>query len=159
MKCRTTLQILDTSCTSPTSRIKTLVGLIPIYLYLKKLVKWSCLRTTNLLSLYVLVFLFSTRNSQGTFPYPQLLDFLNDVQYAHLKSLLLDTEVSLLNLTKPFNLLNAKAIPDCRLLDKGFLITYILRLLLFPLLSLLLLIQVLHFLKTYRLSLLYIFRD
>ena len=63
------------------------------------------------------MFLLSTRNSQNTFSYLQSLDILNNFQCAYLKDLLLDTKVSLLNLTEPFNLLNTKTIPDYRLLD------------------------------------------
>jgi len=44
------LWILDAFCTSPTSGLEALAGLIPIQLYLKKLVKWSCLQTATLSS-------------------------------------------------------------------------------------------------------------
>ena len=61
--------------------------------------------------------LLSARNSKGTPPHPQSLVLLNDTQCAHLKSPLLNTEASLLNLTKRFNPLDAEATPGCRLLD------------------------------------------
>ena len=66
---------------------------------------------------HALISLLSARNSKGTRPHPQLLVLLNDAQYAHLKGLLLDIEVSLLSLTKCFKLLDAETIPGCRLLD------------------------------------------
>ena len=47
----------------------------------------------------------------------QSLALLNNIQYACLKSLLLDTEASLLSLTEYFNSLDAEATPGCRLLD------------------------------------------
>ena len=61
--------------------------------------------------------LLSAKHSKGTSPHPQSLALLNDTQCACLKSPLLDTEPSLLNLTECFNLLHAKVILDCRLLD------------------------------------------
>ena len=94
-----------------------MAGLIPIHLHFKKLVKQSCLRAATLPSQHVLMSLLSARNSKGTPPHPQSLVLLNDTQCAHLKSPLLNTEASLLNLTKRFNPLDAKAIPGCRLLD------------------------------------------
>ena len=66
---------------------------------------------------HALISLLSARNSKGTCPHPQLLALLNDAQYAHLKGLLLDIEVSLLSLTECFKLLDAETIPGCRLLD------------------------------------------
>ena len=50
-------------------------------------------------------------------PHLQSLALLNDTQYARLKDFLLDTKVSLLNLTECFNPLHAEAIPGCRLLN------------------------------------------
>ena len=61
--------------------------------------------------------LLSAKNSKSTSPHPQLLALLNDAQCACLKGSLLDTEVSLLNLTEHFKLLDTEATPDCRLLD------------------------------------------
>jgi len=66
------------------------------------------------------MFLLSARNSKGTSPYSQLLALLSNIQCACLKGSLLDTEVSLLNLTEYFNLFDTEAIPDCRLLDSFF---------------------------------------
>ena len=63
------------------------------------------------------MFLLSARNSKGTRPHPWSLALLNDTQYAHLKGPLLDTEAFLLSLTECFYSLDAKATPDCRLLD------------------------------------------
>ena len=61
--------------------------------------------------------LLSTKHSKGAPPHPQSLALLNDIQCAHLKGSLLDTEASLLNLTECFNPLHAEAILGCRLLD------------------------------------------
>ena len=47
----------------------------------------------------------------------QLLALLNNIQYACLKGILLDTEALLLSLTERFNSLDAEATPGCRLLD------------------------------------------
>ena len=77
----------------------------------------TCLRTATLPSQHALMSLLSARNSKGTRPHPQLLALLNDAQCARLKGPLLDTEALLLNLTKCFNPLDAKATPGCRLLD------------------------------------------
>ena len=66
---------------------------------------------------HVLISLLSTRNSKDTCPYPQSLVLLNDIQCAYLKNPFLDTELSLLNLTKHFNLFDTKAILGYRLLD------------------------------------------
>ena len=66
------------------------------------------------------MFLLSARNSKSTSPYSQLLALLSNIQCACLKSSLLNTEVSLLNLTEYFNLFDTEAIPDCRLLDSFF---------------------------------------
>lgn len=49
-----------------------------------------------------------------------MLTFLNNIQYACLKSLLLDTEALLINLTKCFNLFNVEVILGYRLLDSFF---------------------------------------
>ena len=97
--------------------LEALAGLIPIQLHLKKLVKWSCLWTTTLPSQHALMSLLSVRNSKDTYPHPQSLALLNDAQCTRLKSPLLDTEASLLNLTEHFNPLDAEATPGCRLLD------------------------------------------
>ena len=94
-----------------------LADLIPIQLYLKKLVKRSCLQTATLPSQHALMSLLSARNSKGTYPHSQSLALLNDAQCAYLKGPLLDTEASLLNLTECFNPLDAEATPGCRLLD------------------------------------------
>ena len=117
MQCKAALWILSAFCTSPTGRIKALAGLIPIHLYLKKLVKQSCLRTATLPSQHALISLLSAKHSKGAPPHPQFLALLNDIQCACLKGPLLNTEVSLLNLTECFNSLHAEAIPGCRLLD------------------------------------------
>ena len=61
--------------------------------------------------------LLSAKNSKGTHFHPQSLALLNDAQCTCLKGTFLDTEASLLSLTKCFNLLDAEIIPDCRLLD------------------------------------------
>ena len=111
---KTVLWILGAFCTSPTGEIEALVGLIPIHLHLKKLVKWSCLRAATLPSL---ISLLSAKHSKGAPPYPQSLALLNDIQCARLKDPLLDTEASLLNLTECFDPLHAEATLGCRLLD------------------------------------------
>jgi len=117
MQHKATLWILGAFCTSPTSGIKALAGLISIHLHLKKLVKQSCLRTATLSSQYILMSLLSTRNSKGTCPHPQSLALLNDAQCTCLKGPLLDTEASLLNLTECFNPFDAEATPGYRLLN------------------------------------------
>jgi len=103
--------------TSSTGGIKALGGLIPIHLHLKKLAKWSYLRTATLSSQYTLMFLLSAKNSKDTSPYLQLLALLSNTQCACLKGSLLDTEVLLFNLTEYFNLFDTEVIPGCRLLD------------------------------------------
>jgi len=79
MQYKTTLWILDTFHTLSTSKTKTLTSLIPIYLYFKKLVKQSCLKTATLLSQYILMFLLSAGNLKNTYSYAQLLALLNNV--------------------------------------------------------------------------------
>jgi len=61
--------------------------------------------------------LLSAKYSKGASPYPQSLALLNDIQCACLKGPFLDTEASLLNLTKCFDLLHAEITLGCRLLD------------------------------------------
>jgi len=111
MQRKTTLWILDAFCTSPTGGIKALAGLIPIHLHLKKLAKQSCLRAATLPSQHALLSLLSAH------PYSQFLALLTDAQSAQLRSSLLDTEVSLLNLTECFDLLHPEIRPGCRLLN------------------------------------------
>jgi len=48
MQCKAALCILGAFCTSPTGGIEALVGLIPIHLHLKKLVKQFYLRAATL---------------------------------------------------------------------------------------------------------------
>ena len=48
MQCKAALWILGAFRTSPTGGIKALAGLISIHLYLKKLVKQSCLKAATL---------------------------------------------------------------------------------------------------------------
>jgi len=103
MQCKAALWILGTFRTSPTGGIEALAGLIPIYLHLKKLAKCSCLRTATLPSQHALLSLLSARNSKGAHPHPQSLALLTNAQSARLRSSLLDTEVSLLNLTERFD--------------------------------------------------------
>ena len=117
MQCKAALWILSAFCTSPTGEIKALAGLIPIHLYFKKLVKQSYLRTATLLLQHALISLLSAKHSKSAPPHPQFLALLNDIQCACLKGPLLDTEVSLLNLTECFDPLHAEATPGCRLLD------------------------------------------
>ena len=104
-------------CTSPTSEIEALAGLIPIQLHLKKLAKQFCLQTATLSLQYALMSLLSVRNSKSTYSYAQSLALLNNAQCTCLKGILLDTEASLLSLTECFNPLDTEAIPGCRLLD------------------------------------------
>ena len=111
------LWILGAFRTSPTGGIEALAGLIPIHLHLKKLVKRSCLRAATLSSQYALLTLLSARNSKGTHSYPQSLALLTDAQSAQLRSPLLDTKASLLNLTECFDSLHPEICPECRLLD------------------------------------------
>ena len=117
MQCKAALWILSAFCTFPTGGIKALAGLIPIHLYLKKLVKRSCLRTATLPSQHALISLLSDKHSKSVPSHPQFLTLLNDTQCACLKGPFLDTEVSLLNLTECFNSLYAEATLGCRLLD------------------------------------------
>ena len=91
MQHKAALWILGAFCTSPTSGIEALAGLIPIHLHLKKLVKQSCLRAATLPFQHALMSLLSAKHSKGTPPHPQSLALLNDTQYAHLKGPLLDT--------------------------------------------------------------------
>ena len=100
MQYKAALWILITFCTSLTSEIETLVGLIPTHFYFKKLVKQYCLKTTTLLSQHKLIFLLSVRNSKSTCSHLQLLVLLNNAQYTCLKGLLLDTEALLFNFTE-----------------------------------------------------------
>jgi len=117
MQYKATLWILGAFCTSSTGGIEALAGLIPIYLYLKKLVKWSCLKAATLPSQHVLMCLLSAHNSKNTYLHSQLPAFLTDAQSTWLRSSLLDTEVSLLNLIEHFDPLHSEACPGCRLLD------------------------------------------
>ena len=94
------LWILGAFRTSPTGGIEALAGLIPIHLHLKKLAKRSCFRATTLPSQHVLLSLLSACNSKGAHPHPQSLALLTDAQSAQLRSPLLNTEASLLNLTR-----------------------------------------------------------
>jgi len=117
MQCKAALWVLGAFCTSSTGGIEALAGLIPIYLYLKKLVKWSCLKAATLPSQHVLMCLLSAHNSKNTYLHSQLPAFLTDAQSTWLRSSLLDTEVSLLNLIEHFDPLHSEACPGCRLLD------------------------------------------
>ena len=78
MQRKAALWILGAFHTSPTGRIEALADLIPIHLYLKKLVKQSCLRTATLSSQYALMFLLSAKHSKGAPPHPQSFALLND---------------------------------------------------------------------------------
>jgi len=117
MQCKAALWVLGAFCTSSTGGIEALADLIPIYLYLKKLVKWSCLKAATLPSQHVLMCLLSAHNSKNTYLHSQLPAFLTDAQSTWLRSSLLDTEVSLLNLIEHFDPLHSEACPGCRLLD------------------------------------------
>jgi len=68
-------------------------------------------------SQHALLSLLSARNSKGAHPHPQSLALLTDAQSARLRSPLLDTEASLLNLTERFDSLYPEICPGCRLLD------------------------------------------
>jgi len=65
MQHKATLWILGAFCTSSTGGIEALVGLIPIQLHLKKLVKQSCLRTTTLSLQHALMSLLSAKHSNS----------------------------------------------------------------------------------------------
>ena len=117
MQRKAALWILGAFRTSPTGGIEALADLIPIHLYLKKLAKRSCLRAAMLLSQHALLSLLSACNSKGAHPHPQSLALLTDAQSARLRSSLLDTEASLLNLTERFDSLHPEIRPGCRLLD------------------------------------------
>jgi Endonuclease/Exonuclease/phosphatase family./Reverse transcriptase (RNA-dependent DNA polymerase). len=117
MQRKAALWILGAFCTSPTGGVEALAGLIPIHLHLKKLAKRSCLRTATLPPQHALMSLLSVRNSKGARPHSQSLSLLTDAQSARLRSPLLDTEASLLNLTERFSPLHDEARPGCRLLD------------------------------------------
>jgi len=68
-------------------------------------------------SQHALLSLLSTRNSKGAHPHPQSLALLTDAQSTWLRSSLLDTEASLLNLTERFDSLYPETYPGYRLLD------------------------------------------
>jgi len=63
------------------------------------------------------MFLLSTHNSKNACPHSQSLALLTDVQSTQLRSPLLDTEASLLNLIECFDPLHSEAHLECRLLD------------------------------------------
>ena len=117
MQCKAALWILGVFCTSPTGGIEALADLIPIHLHFKKLVKRSYLRAVTLPSQHILMSLLSAKHSKGAPSDPQSLALLNDIQCVCLKGPLLDTEVSLLNLTECFDPIHTEAIPGYRLLD------------------------------------------
>ena len=117
MQRKAALWILGAFRTSPTGGIEALAGLIPIHLHLKKLAKQSCFRAAMLSSQHTLLSLLSAHNSKGAHPHPQSLALLTDAQSAWLRSPLLDTEVSLLNLTECFDSLYPEICLGCRLLD------------------------------------------
>ena len=94
-----------------------MVGLIPIHLHLKKLVKQFCLRAATLSFQHVLISLLSARNSKGACFHPQSLALFTDAQSAWLKSPLVNTEASLLNLTECFSSLDSEMRLEYRLLD------------------------------------------
>ena len=62
MQCKAALWILGAFCISPTGGIEALAGLIPIHLYLKKLVKQSCFRAATLPPQHTLISLLSTKH-------------------------------------------------------------------------------------------------
>jgi len=68
-------------------------------------------------SQHALLSLLSTRNSKSAHPHPQSLALLTDAQSAQLRSPLLNTEASLLNLTERFDSLHPEIRPGYRLLD------------------------------------------
>ena len=113
MQRKAALWILGAFRTSPTGGIEALAGLIPIHLHLKKLVKRSCCCYAS----FSACTLLSACNSKGAHPHPQSLALLTDAQSARLRSPLLDTEASLLNLTERFDSLHPEIRPGCRLLD------------------------------------------
>jgi len=76
IQCKAALWILGIFHTLPTGGIEVLVGLTPIYLYFKRLVKWSCLRIATLSSQYVLISLLSVRNSKDTCSFKWCLVYL-----------------------------------------------------------------------------------
>jgi len=117
MQCKAAFWILGAFRTSSTGGIEALAGLIPIHLYLKKLAKRLCLRAAMLPSQHALLSLLSARNSKNAHSYPQSLALLTDAQSAWLRSPLLNTEVSLFNLTECFDSLHPEIRPGCRLLD------------------------------------------
>jgi len=67
---------------------------------------------------HALLSLLSAHNSKGAHPHPQSLALLTDVQSAWLRSPLLDTEASLLNLTECFDSLYPEIRPGYRLFPK-----------------------------------------
>jgi len=77
-QCKAALWILGAFYTFSTNGIKALVGLIPIQLHLKKLVKQSCLRTATLPSQHALMSLLSAKHFKSTPSHPQSLALLND---------------------------------------------------------------------------------
>jgi len=79
--------------------------------------KWSCLRAVTLSSQYALMSLLSAHNSKGAHSHSQSLALLTNAQSTRLRNPLLDTEVSLLNLTEYFSPLHPEMYPGHRLLD------------------------------------------
>ena len=90
-------QILGVFCTSPTGGIEALASFIPIYLYLKKLVKEFCLKTATFPLQYILISLLSAKYSKGVSSHPQSLVLLNNIQCVCLKGSVLYIKASLLN--------------------------------------------------------------
>ena len=80
MQCKAALCILGAFCTSPTGGIEALVGLIPIHLHLKKLVKQFYLRAATLPFQHILMSLLSAWNSKGTCPHSQSLALLTNLR-------------------------------------------------------------------------------
>ena len=80
MQCKAALWILGVFCTSPTGGIEALVGLIPIHLHLKKLVKQFYLRAATLPFQHILMSLLSAWNSKGTCPHSQSLALLTNLR-------------------------------------------------------------------------------
>jgi len=77
MQHKAALWILGAFCTSSTGGIEALAGLISIQLYLKKLVKQSCLRTATLPSQYFFLFINLLHSAQ----LQSMADYLQQVAY------------------------------------------------------------------------------
>jgi len=112
------MQQRATFCTSSTWGVEAIIGLIPLYLHLKKISSKHQIKTSTLLLNHAINSLLERRHTKNSCLHCLSLENMTDKQRLKIKSSIINTNNCLNGIYPLFDFLNCKFSPRFRLIDK-----------------------------------------